>query len=93
MVKVVVLGVNTKNAPDLIKILSQEYHLKQSIDVKSVAKCSMNRNIDLWLCHTTKKLNGKQTVVSCHHNYHTEMCFETTGSATESSVASELTEE
>jgi hypothetical protein len=29
-------------------------------------ECSMNRNTDVWLCHTTKKTNGKQTVVSCH---------------------------
>jgi hypothetical protein len=56
-------------------------------------ECSMNKNTDLWLCHTTKKLNGKQTVGSCHLKYHTEICFKTTGSATESSVNSELTEE
>jgi hypothetical protein len=56
-------------------------------------ECSMNKNTDIWLCHTTKKLNGKQTVVSCHLKYHTGMCFETTGSATESSVDSGSTEE
>ena len=54
----------------------------------------MNRSTDVWLCHTTKKLDGIQTVASCHLKYHTEMCFETTSStATGSSVASELTEE
>ena len=53
----------------------------------------MNRSTDVWLCHTTKKLNGIQTVASCHLKYHTEMCFETTSTATGSSVASELTEE
>ena len=53
----------------------------------------MNKNIDVWLCHTTKKFNGIQPVVSCHLKYHTEMCFETTSSATGSTVASELTEE
>jgi hypothetical protein len=53
----------------------------------------MNKNADVWLCHTTKKINEKQTVVSCHLKYHTEMCFETTGSATGSSVASGLTDE
>jgi hypothetical protein len=53
----------------------------------------MNKNANVWLCHTTKKMNGKQTVVSCHLKYHTEMCFETTGSATGSSVASGLTDE
>jgi hypothetical protein len=46
----------------------------------------MNRNTDVWLCHTTKKINGKQTVVSCHLQYHAEMCFETTGCATANSV-------
>jgi hypothetical protein len=53
----------------------------------------MNKNIDVWLCRTTKKLNGIQTVGSCYLKYHTEMCFETTSSATRSTVASESTEE
>jgi hypothetical protein len=53
-------------------------------------ECSMNKNADVWLYHTTKKINKKQTVVSCHLKYHTEMCFKTTGSATGSSVASGL---
>jgi hypothetical protein len=62
--------------------------------VSRCEECSMNRNTDVWLCHTTKKINGKQTVVSCHLKYHTEMCFETTtGSATGSSFASGLTDE
>jgi hypothetical protein len=61
--------------------------------VNRCEECSMNRNTDVWLCHTTKKINGKQAVVSCHLKYHTEMCFETTGSATGSSVASGLTDE
>jgi len=45
----------------------------------------MNRNKDVWLCHTTKKLNGIQTVVICRLKYRTEMCFETTSTATGSS--------
>jgi hypothetical protein len=56
-------------------------------------ECSMNKNADVWLCHTTEKINGKQTVASCHLKYHTEMCFDTTGSATGSSVASGLRDE
>jgi hypothetical protein len=56
-------------------------------------ECSMNKNTDVWLLHTTKKINGKQTVVSCHLKYHTEMCFEATGSAIGSSVDSDLTVE
>jgi hypothetical protein len=55
-------------------------------------ECTVEKGYDFWLCHTTKKINGKQTVVSCHLKYHTEMCF-STGSAIESSVASDLTEE
>jgi hypothetical protein len=54
----------------------------------------MNRNNDVWLCHTTKKINEKQTLVSCHLKYHSEMCFETTtGRATGSSVASGFIDE
>jgi hypothetical protein len=55
-------------------------------------QCTVEKGYDFWLCHTTKKINGKQTVVSCHLRYHSEMCFSTTGSV-ESSVASDLTEE
>jgi hypothetical protein len=55
-------------------------------------ECTIEKGYDFWLCHTTKKINGKQTVVSCHLRYHSEMCFSTTGSV-ESSVASDLTEE
>jgi hypothetical protein len=35
----------------------------------------------------------KDIVVNCHQKYHSEMCVETTGGATESAVDSELTEE
>jgi hypothetical protein len=56
-------------------------------------QCTVEKGYDFWFCHTTKKVNGKQTVVSCHLRYHSEMCFSTTGSATESSFASDLTEE
>ena len=56
-------------------------------------QCTVEKGFNFWLCHTTKKVNRIQTVVSCHLKYHTEMCFETTCSATGSTVASELTEE
>jgi hypothetical protein len=26
----------------------------------------MTKNTDVWLCHTSKKIDGKQTIVSCH---------------------------
>jgi hypothetical protein len=54
---------------------------------------TVEKGYDFWLCHTTKKINGKQKVVSCHLRYHSEMYFSSTGTATESSVASDLTEE
>jgi hypothetical protein len=46
----------------------------------------------LWLFHTSKKVNGKHTVVSCHLRYHLEKKFIVTDS-TESSVISDLTDE
>ena len=56
-------------------------------------ECTVNKGTPFWLCHTTKKINGTDTVVSCHMRYHKYMCFEITSSATESSVDSDLTEE
>jgi hypothetical protein len=56
-------------------------------------QCTVEKGYDFGLCHTTKKINAKQTVFSCHLRYHSEMCFSSTGTATESSVASDLTEE
>jgi hypothetical protein len=55
-------------------------------------ECSINKGVEFWLCNTVKKVDGKQKKIECHLKYHAEMCFETT-STTESSVASELTEE
>jgi hypothetical protein len=52
---------------------------------------------DFWLYHTTKKVDGLKIVADCHTTkYHVQdKLFETstTGSATESAVASDLTEE
>jgi hypothetical protein len=56
-------------------------------------ECSINKGVEFWLCNTVKKVDGKQKKIECHLKYHAEMCFETTSSTTESSVASELTEE
>jgi hypothetical protein len=57
-------------------------------------QCTVEKGYDFWLCHTTKKIKGKPTIVSCHLRYHTEeICIETSTSAAESSVASELTDE
>jgi hypothetical protein len=55
----------------------------------------METGYDFWLCHTTKKVDGLRIVVDCHTKYHVEKhLFETstTGSATESAVASDLNE-
>jgi hypothetical protein len=54
-------------------------------------ECTAERGSPLWLCHTTKKLDGKHTVVSCHLRYHAEGKFIVGG--TESSIVSNLTEE
>jgi hypothetical protein len=59
-------------------------------------QCTMEKGYDFWLCHTTKKVDGVRIVVDCHTKYHVEKkLFEikSTGSATESSVASGLTDE
>ena len=53
-------------------------------------QCTVEKGFPFWLCHTTKKVNGIQTVVSCHLQYHAEMCYDTSA-ATECSVVSELT--
>jgi hypothetical protein len=55
-------------------------------------ECTAERASPLWLCHTTKKINGKHTVVSCHLRYHAENKFIVIDS-TESSVVSDLAEE
>ena len=53
-------------------------------------QCTVEKGFPFWLCHTAKKVNGIQTVVSCHLQYHAEMCYDTSA-ATECSVVSELT--
>jgi hypothetical protein len=55
----------------------------------------VEKNTPFWLCHTTEKINAKDTVVSCCYimRYHLEQEFlATTSSATECSVSSDLTE-
>jgi hypothetical protein len=59
-------------------------------------QCFMEKGYDFWLCHTTKKVDRLKIVVDCHTKYHVEKKLfesESTGSATESSVASGLTDE
>ena len=56
-------------------------------------ECSMKKGECVWLCDTTKKIDGEQRVVTCHLNYHSEKIKETTGTSTTSSVDSDLTEE
>jgi hypothetical protein len=78
-----------KKCPGLkVKKKSRPYTI-----VYQCEQCTVEKGYDFWLCHTAKKINGKQTVVSCHLRYHSETCFSATDSATESSVASDLTEE
>jgi hypothetical protein len=88
-----VTTLGTKNGPVSGSKRKQLDLIQQFINVRSVCEeCTVEKGYDFWLCHTTKKINGKQTVVSSHLKYHTEMCF-STGSAIESSVASDLTED
>jgi hypothetical protein len=58
-------------------------------------QCTIEKGFDFWLCHTTKKLGEGEIVVDCHKLYHVEKkLFGTpTGSATECSVISDLTNE
>jgi hypothetical protein len=56
-------------------------------------QCTVEKKRPIFLCHTTKKINGKPTVVSCHLKYHAEKEFLKTISTTECSDVSDLTEE
>ena len=38
-------------------------------------QCTVEKKRPIFLCHTTKKINGKATVVSCHLKYHAEKEF------------------
>ena len=54
--------------------------------------CTVEKKKPFWLCHTTKKINGKDTVVSCHLKYHAQKEFLKTTSSSECSLVSDLTE-
>ena len=53
----------------------------------------MEKKRPIWLCHTTKKVDGKHTVVSCHLKYHAEKNFLVITGGTESTPVSDLTDE
>jgi hypothetical protein len=53
---------------------------------------TVEKKRQFWLCHTTKKINGKDTVVSCHLKYHAQKEFLKTTSSSECSLVSDLTE-
>jgi hypothetical protein len=55
-------------------------------------QCTVEKKRPMWLCHTTKKINGKDTVVSCHLKYHAQKEFLKTTSSSECSLVSDLTE-
>jgi hypothetical protein len=55
-------------------------------------QCSIDKGIDFWLCHTTKKFNGEEVVVDCHTKYHVEKNSLVIG-GTERTPISDLTEE
>jgi hypothetical protein len=56
-------------------------------------QCTVEKKRPIWLCHTTKKIDGKHTVVSCHLKYHAEKVFLKAISTNECSDVSDLTEE
>jgi hypothetical protein len=56
-------------------------------------ECSIDKGIEFWLCNTVKGVEGSKKIVNCHQKYHIEMCMETSTSAAESTVDSDLTEE
>jgi hypothetical protein len=67
---------------------------KRIVSYKTIyqyGKCTAEQGSPLWLCHTTKKIDGKHTVVSYHLRYHAKKKFIVGG--TESSVVSDLPEE
>jgi hypothetical protein len=55
-------------------------------------ECTVEKKRPFWLCHTTKNINGKDVVVSCHLKYHTEKAFLKATSSSECSLISDLTE-
>ena len=55
-------------------------------------ECTVEKKRPFWLCHTTKKINGKDVVVSCHLKYHAEKAFLKATSSSECSLISDLTE-
>jgi hypothetical protein len=65
-----------------------ELKSKKRVSYKTIyqcEECTAEQGSPLWCCHTTKKINGKHTVVSCHLRYHAENKFIVTDN-TESSV-------
>jgi hypothetical protein len=56
-------------------------------------QCTVEKKRPIFLCHTTKKIDGKATVVSCHLRYHSEKAYLKSSSTTECSVISDSTEE
>jgi hypothetical protein len=55
-------------------------------------ECTVEKKKPYWLCHTTKKINGKDVVVSCHLKYHAEKEFLKATSSSVCSLVSDLTE-
>jgi hypothetical protein len=55
-------------------------------------ECTVEKKRPIFLCHTTKKINGKDTVVSCHLKYHAEKAFLKATSSSVCSLVSDLTE-
>jgi hypothetical protein len=58
-------------------------------------QCTIEKGTPFWLCHTTKMIDGTNTVVSCHLRYHAEREKKEiiVTATTEGTVISDLTDE
>ena len=70
------------------KKLKRPYQTKYKCE-----QCSMEKGVDFWLCHTTKKIDEVQTVINCHTKYHVDNNLFVGTECTECSVISDLTED
>jgi hypothetical protein len=64
--------VDTRNAPVSITKRKQK---RSYTTIYRCEECTVEKKRPMWLCHTTKKIDGKDIVVSCHLKYHAQKEF------------------
>jgi hypothetical protein len=82
-----------KNCPGWKKVRKRA---RSFATVYRCEECTQEKGTDFWLCNTVKNINGVETVLDCHAKYHVEeklFSVQHTGSASECTVISDLTEE